>query len=93
MVRPDAQENRISVKSFTLSVNQQINDTMQIFINGEEQRISSDTTMAQLIEQLELQDRRLAVEVNEELVPRSTFPQHRLQAGDRVEIVHAIGGG
>ncbi len=66
---------------------------MQIYINGEAQQISSDTTMAQLIEQLELQDKRLAVEVNEELVPRSTFQQHRLQAGDRVEIVHAIGGG
>ncbi len=66
---------------------------MQIYINGEEQQVSSDMTMAQLIEQLELQDQRLAVEVNEELVPRSTFPQHRLQAGDRVEIVHAIGGG
>lgn len=66
---------------------------MQIYINGEEQQVSNDTTMAQLIEQLELQDQRLAVEVNEELVPRSTFPRHRLQAGDRVEIVHAIGGG
>jgi sulfur carrier protein len=66
---------------------------MQIYINGEEEQVSSDMTMAQLIEQLELQDQRLAVEVNEELVPRSTFPQHQLQSGDRVEIVHAIGGG
>jgi sulfur carrier protein len=66
---------------------------MQIYINGEEEQVSSDMTMAQLIEQLELKDQRLAVEVNEELVPRSTFPQHQLQSGDRVEIVHAIGGG
>jgi sulfur carrier protein len=37
--------------------------------------------------------KRLAVEVNQEIVPRSTYAAHRLRTGDRVEIVHAIGGG
>jgi len=49
--------------------------------------------MLDLLERLELTGRRLAIEVNEELVPRSRFATHRLQAGDRVEIIHAVGGG
>jgi sulfur carrier protein len=49
--------------------------------------------MAELIEQLELSGQRLAVEVNEELVPRSRFEEHRLVEEDRVEIIHAVGGG
>ncbi len=49
--------------------------------------------MAALIETLALTGRRLAVEVNAELVPRSRFDQHLLQPGDRVEIIHAVGGG
>jgi sulfur carrier protein len=42
---------------------------------------------------LDLGDRRIAVEVNEELVPRSTFEGHLLTDKDRVEIIQAIGGG
>ncbi|MEJ2405532.1 MAG: sulfur carrier protein ThiS [Candidatus Thiodiazotropha sp.] len=66
---------------------------MQIYLNGEEMQIPENLAMADLIELLELQGRRIAVEVNEELVPRSTFPGHRLQEQDRVEIIHAVGGG
>ena len=46
-----------------------------------------------LIDQLDLTGKRLAVEVNEEVVPRSEHGEFRLRDGDRVEIVHAIGGG
>jgi len=66
---------------------------MQIYLNGEEQQISEDTTMSELLQTLDLGEERFAVEVNEELVPRSNFDQHRLQSGDRVEVVQAIGGG
>ncbi|MEJ2424809.1 MAG: sulfur carrier protein ThiS [Candidatus Thiodiazotropha sp.] len=66
---------------------------MQIYLNGEEMQIPENLNMAGLIELLELQGRRIAVEVNEELVPRSTFPGHRLQEQDRIEIIHAVGGG
>jgi len=66
---------------------------MQIYLNGEEQQISEDTTMSKLLQTLDLGEERFAVEVNEELVPRSNFDQHRLQPGDRVEVVQAIGGG
>lgn len=66
---------------------------MQITLNGKTQETTEHASLADLIEQLELTGRRLAVEVNEELVPRSEHPGYALQPGDRVEIVHAIGGG
>jgi sulfur carrier protein len=66
---------------------------MQIQVNGSTAEIAQPCTLSALIETLGLGDRRLAVEVNEELVPRSRFAEHRLAPGDRVEIIHAVGGG
>lgn len=66
---------------------------MQILLNGEPREIPDALTAAGLIVLLDLSGRRLAMEVNEEIVPRSRFESHVLAAGDRVEIVHAIGGG
>ena len=66
---------------------------MQIYINGEEREIAVETRMAALIEQLELTGKRIAVEVNEELIPRSTFDEHLIHANDRIEIINAVGGG
>ena len=66
---------------------------MQIELNGEPHVIADDATVAFLIERLALTGRRLAVEVNEEVVPRGRHAEHVLAGGDRVEIVHAIGGG
>jgi sulfur carrier protein len=66
---------------------------MQIYLNGEEKQIPDAANMAKLIEILDLSGQRIAVEVNEELVPRSTFKQHLLKEHDRVEIIQAVGGG
>jgi len=66
---------------------------MQIIINGKPAEIPDDLSMAGLIEHLQLVGKRLAVEVNEELVPRSRFESHRLVPDDRVEVIHAVGGG
>jgi sulfur carrier protein len=66
---------------------------MQIILNGAVTEVADALTMAELIAQLRLADRRLAVEVNAELVPRSRFEEHRLAPQDRVEIIHAVGGG
>ena len=66
---------------------------MRIELNGEETVIDEATTLAQLLEQQGYGPRRIAVEVNEEVVPRSRFAEHRLSSHDRVEIIHAIGGG
>jgi sulfur carrier protein len=66
---------------------------MQIHVNGSPTQVADTCTLALLIEGLDLAGRRLAVEVNEELVPRSRFAEHPLAPGDRVEIIHAVGGG
>jgi sulfur carrier protein len=66
---------------------------MQIYLNGVEKQIPDAANMAKLIEILDLSGQRIAVEVNEELVPRSTFNQHLLKEHDRVEIIQAVGGG
>jgi sulfur carrier protein len=66
---------------------------MDIVLNGEARSVPDGLTAQQLLEQLGLAGRRLALEVNEQIVPRSRFEAHSLRPGDRVEIVHAIGGG
>ena len=66
---------------------------MQISINGQSRSAPEGFTIAALLGELELQGKRLAVEVNEDVIPRSEHPAHVLCDGDRVEIVHAIGGG
>ncbi|HET8848757.1 MAG TPA: sulfur carrier protein ThiS [Marinobacter sp.] len=66
---------------------------MQVQINGETMELPEGATIAVLIERLALAGKRLAVEVNEDIVPRSEHPGFALADGDRVEVVHAIGGG
>ena len=66
---------------------------MQIELNGDRYMLDDGATVGVLIERLSLNARRLAVEVNEEVIPKSLHLDHRLNEGDRVEIVHAIGGG
>jgi sulfur carrier protein len=66
---------------------------MQIYLNGVKKQLPDGVYMADLIEILDLEDQRIAVEVNEELVPRSTFKGHLLHENDHVEIIHAVGGG
>jgi len=66
---------------------------MEIFINGESRQVAESLRISELIEMLDLVNRRIAVEVNLEIVPRSSYAIHQLQAGDKIEIVHAIGGG
>lgn len=66
---------------------------MQIILNGEPTIVDENTTIAQLIEQLQLTGKRIAVEINEEIVPRSAHTNTPFHEGDMVEIVHAIGGG
>ena len=67
--------------------------TMQIVINGKAQEVTQGTTLARLIEQRGLEGKRVAIELNREVVPRSQYVDSRLCDGDRVEIVAAIGGG
>lgn len=66
---------------------------MNVIVNGETVDVPVSCSISDLIQQLNLSGRRVAVEVNQEIIPRSLHPRHNLQAGDRVEVVQAIGGG
>ena len=66
---------------------------MKIVLNGREEDVASDATLADLVRVSGLAGKRVAIEVNREIVPRSDYSARLLAAGDRVEVVHAIGGG
>lgn len=66
---------------------------MRIQMNGEPFELADGQTVAELIAQLDLTGRRVAVELNLDIVPRSQHASTVLVDGDRVEVVHAIGGG
>jgi sulfur carrier protein len=66
---------------------------MQITLNGAPRDVPDRLTAGELIAVLGLTGKRLAIEVNAEIVTRSTLDEHTLNPGDAVEIVHAIGGG
>jgi thiamine biosynthesis protein ThiS len=65
---------------------------MNLTINGETQMCSAETLGA-LVEQLGMKPDRVAIELNREIVPRERWPQTPLRDGDRLEIVHFVGGG
>ncbi len=66
---------------------------MQILLNGKPREITDGAHLTELIDTLDLNGQRYAVEINQVLIPRSRHADHRLHGGDRVEIVQAIGGG
>jgi len=65
---------------------------MILIINGENQVLLADTLSA-LVDQLGMKSDRIAIELNREIVPRDQWPHTRLADGDRLEIVHFVGGG
>ena len=66
---------------------------MKIVLNGDTVTVDADSTVATLLQAKGLGERRVAVEVNGDILPRGRHAEHVLAAGDRVEIVHALGGG
>jgi sulfur carrier protein len=64
-----------------------------IIINGERREFAQPLVVAELIETLGLAGKRLAIERNGEIVPRSQFGAHAIADGDKLEIVVAVGGG
>ena len=66
---------------------------MQLIINGQSQTVQENLSLSDLIAQLNMKAERVAVERNGVIVPRNDWPQTALQSGDRLEIVHFVGGG
>ena len=66
---------------------------MKITVNGDSSDISEGSTVAELLEDLQIGRDRVAVEVGLEIVPKAHYDTHSLQEGDKVEIVQFVGGG
>jgi sulfur carrier protein len=66
---------------------------LSLRVNGEPRRVPAGCTIEALLEGLGIDRRRVAVAINRDVVPRSRFGAHALAAGDRVEILEAVGGG
>ncbi|MCW8929948.1 MAG: sulfur carrier protein ThiS [Gammaproteobacteria bacterium] len=66
---------------------------MKIFLNGEPKEVVDNCSVLDLLTEMGIVGKRLAVEVNEEIVSKSRHGDYSFDEGDKVEIVHAIGGG
>ena len=66
---------------------------MQLVINGQEKDMPSSVTITQMLRELDITGSHIAVALNFQVVPRSSYDQTPLNEGDKVEIVHAVGGG
>ena len=66
---------------------------MIIYVNGNEREIAENSTVFDVVTKLELQGKKIAIELNQEILPFQSFETQTLQANDKLEIVHAIGGG
>ncbi len=66
---------------------------MQIIVNAQPREVADAITIAQLLDELNLADKHVAVEVNLDLIPRGQHAEHRLAGGDKLEIVTLVGGG
>jgi sulfur carrier protein len=62
-------------------------------LNGEPREVDEPLTVRDLLERFDLMRGRVAVAINGEVVPRSLFRETQIQPGDRVEVIHAVGGG
>ena len=66
---------------------------MKITLNGEEKEVPECLTITGLLEHLQIHPGRVAIEYNLEILLRSKWPSTQIQPGDRLEIVHFVGGG
>jgi thiazole synthase len=67
--------------------------SVQIRVNGEPRRVPSGLSIAEMLGEIGIDPKKVAVERNLEIVPRSTFGQMHVEDGDAYEIVHFVGGG
>lgn len=67
--------------------------TIQIAVNGEPYQLAAAASVIELVKQLDYAPERLAIELNLNILPRAEWTETKLQAGDKLEIVHFVGGG
>jgi thiamine biosynthesis protein ThiS len=68
-------------------------DTIEVIVNGDAHQVSLGASVTDLVKQLELAPERLAIELNLSILPRAKWAETELKSGDRLELVHFVGGG
>jgi thiazole synthase len=71
----------------------ELKESIAVHVNGDLRHVTVGMTLADVLGELGLDPRKVAVECNLEIVPRSTFGEVLVQEGDQLEIVHFVGGG
>jgi thiamine biosynthesis protein ThiS len=66
---------------------------IEIIVNGESYRIAGDSSVVDLVNELKIAPERVAIEFNRSILPRASWAETRLKDGDRLEVVHFVGGG
>ena len=66
---------------------------MQIVLNGETKEVNSELSLAELLTFFELPEKRVAVELNRQVIRRADWPTTTVAANDKVEVIHFVGGG
>ena len=66
---------------------------MNIFVNQKKIIISKESTIINILANLDIEDKYLAVEINETILPKSEYAKYIIQENDKIEIINAIGGG
>jgi sulfur carrier protein len=64
-----------------------------ITLNGDPYAVDGDLRLVALLERLNMRQRRVAVEINREVIPRASYPATMIKPGDNVEIINFVGGG
>ncbi len=68
-------------------------DLITIQINGDDRAVSAHMTLLELVKSLDLDERGVVVELNREIIRKPRLSETRIKGGDRVELVHFVGGG
>jgi len=66
---------------------------MRVLINGEERELPGSVTLSELLEWLEFSSQRIAIELNKTVIRKKDWPETSVNDGDRIEVVHFVGGG
>ncbi|MBK7512779.1 MAG: sulfur carrier protein ThiS [Chloracidobacterium sp.] len=64
-----------------------------VYLNGETRHVTAETALAELLDQLSLPHQRIAIELNKAVIRRADWPNTTVNEGDRIEVVHFVGGG
>ena len=70
-----------------------MSEVISLSLNGEQQRVSSDCTLQQALQQWDLDDKKVATAINGDFVPRSRYATTPLNNGDQIDVVAPVGGG